>query len=38
MHGTDGVVLIMFACICVTIERVGLAATVGGLGVWLLLR
>ena len=38
MHVADGTLLMMLATILVAFERIGLAATVGGLGAWLLLR
>jgi hypothetical protein len=38
MHGADGTLLVMLATIFVAFERIGLAATAGGLGIWLLLR
>jgi hypothetical protein len=38
MHVTDGTLLVMLASIFVAFERIGLAVTVGGLGIWLLLR
>ena len=38
MHATDGTVLVMLATILVAFERVGLAAIVGGIGVWLVAR
>ena len=38
MHTIDGTLLVMFATICVAFERVGTAAVVGGVGVWLLTR
>jgi len=38
MHVTDGTLLVMLATIFVAFERVGLAVTVGGIGVWLLLH
>jgi hypothetical protein len=38
MHTIDGTLLVMFATILVTFERIGLAVVVGGAGVWLLVR
>lgn len=38
MNTTDGTFLVMFACICVAFERIGLAVTMGDFGAWLLLR
>lgn len=37
-HIQDATVLIFIAVVLTTIERIGLAVTVGGLAVWLLLR
>jgi hypothetical protein len=37
-HAIDGTLLVMFATICVAFERVGIAAVVGGIGIWLLTR
>ena len=33
-----GTLLIMLATVCVAFERIGIAAAVGGVGVWLLTR
>jgi hypothetical protein len=38
MHLIDGTVLVMLATFLVAFERLGLAAVVGGVGVWLLAR
>jgi hypothetical protein len=38
MHETDGTLLVMFATICVMLQRPGLATVVGGVGVWLFTR
>jgi len=38
MHAIDGTLLVMFASILVAFERIGLAAVVGGVGVWLFVR
>jgi hypothetical protein len=33
-----GTLLVMLATVCVAFERIGTAAVVGGVGVWLLIR
>jgi hypothetical protein len=38
MHMIDGSVLVLLATILVTIERMGLAAIIGGVGIWLIAR
>lgn len=38
MHVIDGSVPVMIATVLVSFERIGLAAAVGGVGVWLLVR
>jgi hypothetical protein len=38
MQALDGTLLIMLATVLVAFERIGIAAVVGGVGVWLILR
>jgi hypothetical protein len=38
MHVTDATVLIFLATICVSLQRMGTAVIIGGLGVWVLLH